>query len=414
MTWLTKVLIAVGLTLAPMAAAADYPSFQALVDATPDGETLFPPPGVYAGPVVVDRPINIYGGGAAIIDNSGVGTVMTLRASRSIIAGLVLRNSGSHHTTLDAALQVRSHFNTIKDLVIENCLFGIDLQQANNNIIRRNTIRSRDADIGLKGDAIRIWYSLFNKVEDNVIEDVRDGILIWYSRQNDVTGNRVEGSRYGLHFMYADNNVARDNAFHRNMVGIFSMFVTTIEISGNRIVESNGPSGIAIGLKQASDATIAGNTVIGNATGFYIDQSPETDDVPNVIRNNVVAYNGVGLNFLSDQIGTTITGNDFTGNFTPVAVSRDRAATGNDWNGNHWDSYEGFDRDRDGVGDAPFELYDYADRLWMDVPAARFFRGSPMLELLDFLERLAPFTAPVLILRDDQPRTKKINDRPTS
>jgi nitrous oxidase accessory protein len=35
---------------------------------------------------------------------------------------------------------------------------------------------------------------------------------------------------------------------------------------------------------------------------------------------------------------------------------------------------------------------------------ARFFRSSPVMELLDFLERLAPFSKPDLILRDKKPR----------
>ena len=34
----------------------------------------------------------------------------------------------------------------------------------------------------------------------------------------------------------------------------------------------------------------------------------------------------------------------------------------------------------------------------------RFFRNAPVLELLDFLERLAPFSTPDLILRDPAPR----------
>jgi nitrous oxidase accessory protein len=57
----------------------------------------------------------------------------------------------------------------------------------------------------------------------------------------------------------------------------------------------------------------------------------------------------------------------------------------------------------DGVGDRPYELYSYADRIWMDVPYAQFFKGSPVLEVLDFLERLAPFTDPDMILRDEKP-----------
>ncbi|MBI3886297.1 MAG: chloride channel protein [Opitutae bacterium] len=43
-------------------------------------------------------------------------------------------------------------------------------------------------------------------------------------------------------------------------------------------------------------------------------------------------------------------------------------------------------------------------RSWMELPVARFFRSSPVMELLDFLERLAPFSTPDLILRDEKPR----------
>ncbi|MBF0335138.1 MAG: nitrous oxide reductase family maturation protein NosD, partial [Alphaproteobacteria bacterium] len=70
--------------------------------------------------------------------------------------------------------------------------------------------------------------------------------------------------------------------------------------------------------------------------------------------------------------------------------------------------YEGFDRDRDGTGDTAFELFSYADRLWMDVPQASFFRTSPALEVIDFLERLAPFSPPLLLLRDEKPATRRV------
>jgi nitrous oxidase accessory protein len=39
----------------------------------------------------------------------------------------------------------------------------------------------------------------------------------------------------------------------------------------------------------------------------------------------------------------------------------------------------------------------------MDVPPAQFFKGSPILEVIDFLERLAPFTQPKMLLRDAKP-----------
>jgi len=96
-----------------------------------------------------------------------------------------------------------------------------------------------------------------------------------------------------------------------------------------------------------------------------------------------------------------------------VAVSGGKTASRNLWEGNFWDDYAGFDRDGDGVGDTPYQLYGYADRIWMDVPPAQFFKGSPLLEVLDFLERLAPFSEPDLTLEDPRPMmTAKLSGEP--
>jgi nitrous oxidase accessory protein len=43
----------------------------------------------------------------------------------------------------------------------------------------------------------------------------------------------------------------------------------------------------------------------------------------------------------------------------------------------------------------------------MERPHALFFKNAPLMEALDFLERLAPFSSPTLILRDAQPRFTK-------
>ncbi|MFN4148324.1 MAG: nitrous oxide reductase family maturation protein NosD, partial [Rhodocyclaceae bacterium] len=79
------------------------------------------------------------------------------------------------------------------------------------------------------------------------------------------------------------------------------------------------------------------------------------------------------------------------------------AGEANVWRGNRWDEYQGFDRDGDGIGDMPHEVWLFADRIWMENPMASFFRNAPVLELIDFLERLAPFAAPYRILSDPTP-----------
>jgi nitrous oxidase accessory protein len=40
----------------------------------------------------------------------------------------------------------------------------------------------------------------------------------------------------------------------------------------------------------------------------------------------------------------------------------------------------------------------------MDVPPARFFKATPLLEAVDFLEKLAPFSEPLLLMEDKSPR----------
>ena len=99
--------------------------------------------------------------------------------------------------------------------------------------------------------------------------------------------------------------------------------------------------------------------------------------------------------------------NVFEGNLTQVAYGGhgdNNNSPKNTWLGNYWDDYQGFDRDGDGFGDQKHELFSYSDQIWVELPIARFFRSSPVMELLDFLERLAPFSTPDLILRDEKPR----------
>ena len=95
-------------------------------------------------------------------------------------------------------------------------------------------------------------------------------------------------------------------------------------------------------------------------------------------------------------------------NLSQVVVSGGKTANRNVWNGNYWSDYQGFDENADGTGDSPYELYAYADRLWQDAPYAQFFKDSPMLEVLDFLERLAPFSKPQLLVRDMAPSQQQL------
>jgi nitrous oxidase accessory protein len=323
-------------------------------------------------------------------------------AGDSQLRDIRLTNSGGSHDTDDACLNVRRHRNTIERVVIDNCLFGIDLKQSDDNIVRNNRISSKPNELGARGDGLRLWYSNRNRIEGNQIIDSRD-MVAWYSNDNHYLNNLGRRSRYSIHFMFAARNIVEGNRFYDNAVGIYVMYSGGGAIRNNVISHATGATGMAIGFKEASDVTVEGNEIIYCGTGITSDLSPFEPDSTLIIRKNRIAFNGIGIRFVSDREGHVIEGNIFEGNMSNVSVDGAAGSMSNRWHGNYWDDYQGFDRDGDGTGDRPHEHYAYADQIWMEFPAARFFRNSPVMESLDFLERLAPFSNPVLILRDEKP-----------
>jgi nitrous oxidase accessory protein len=384
----------------------DIPWFQTLVDQTAPGSTLRPPPGEYAGPVLVDKPITIEGDGKVTIHGGGKGTVFVVETRGATLRGLNLRGSGDSHDSDDACLNVRGEHHLIENLDIADCLFGIDLKQSNHNTVRGNRIRSKPFELGLRGDGLRLWYSNHNLIERNEVIDSRD-MVAWYSNHNIYRENVGKRSRYSIHFMFANDNLVEGNAFHDNAVGIYLMYTARVHLRNNIISHATGAAGMAIGFKEASDSDIDNNEVIYCAVGVGSDLSPFEPETTIRFTNNRFAYNGIAIRFTSELGGNILSDNTFEGNLTDVIqVGRGKAAS-NEWRGNYFADYQGFDRNGDGIGDTPHELYAYADQIWIERPAAQFFKTAPVLELLDFLERLAPFSSPELQLKDDTPRFVK-------
>ncbi len=381
---------------------ADVPWFQLLVDEASPGSVLRPPPGLYAGPVLINKPLTIEGGGQVIIDGGGKGTVMVLEAEGVTLRDLQLQGSGDSHDSDDACLNVRGKYNLVEGLKIQDCLFGIDLKQADDNTLRRNVIRSKDRELGVRGDGLRLWYSNRNLIESNEVIDSRD-MVAWYSNKNVFRNNLGKRSRYSIHFMFANDNVVEGNHFYDNAVGVYFMYAEGGVARNNVISHATGATGMAFGFKESSNIDLENNEVVYCAVGVGSDLSPFQPDTTIRFKQNRFAFNGVALQFTSELGGNELTGNSFEGNLTDVVQSGRGKGDLNRWEGNYFDTYAGFDRDGDGIGDTPHEAYAHADQIWIELPAARFFKTSPVLELLDFLERLAPFSSPELQLRDAHP-----------
>ncbi|MDU8928526.1 nitrous oxide reductase family maturation protein NosD [Alisedimentitalea sp. MJ-SS2] len=374
-------------------------ALQDMINAAEDGAEIVPPAGVYSEQIVVDRPVVIDGRNGVVIDGVGQGTVVTLSATGATLKNLEIRNSGRLHNKVDAGMRIEGSFNVVRDVEIHNSLFGIDMTQASNNVLRRVYISSKDLPLEMRGDSIRIWYSDNNKLEDLTVEDARD-IVIWYSQGVEIRDSTIRRGRYGIHFMYAHDNLVEDNEISDCVVGVFMMYANDTTVQNNEILRSWGASGVGVGFKETSGAKILGNKIIGNASGVYLDPSPWDPDKTNLFEGNTIAYNGIGIEFHTEWKGNHFRNNSFASNFTQISVRGRGTAMKESWEGNFWDDYAGFDKNDDGQGDVPYEIYNYADRIWMEVPHASFFRGGLALAALDFVERLAPFSEPKLLVRE--------------
>ena len=382
--------------------------FQELVDKTPEGGVLMVPAGNYSGPVLVNKRIKIEGEGEVVIDGGDKGTVFVLDTNEAILRNLTITGSGESHDSDDACLNVRGHGNLIENINIADCLFGIDLKQSDHNIVRNNKVRSKNFELGVRGDGIRLWYSNDNLIENNLVTDTRD-MVAWYSHRNTYRGNEGRRSRYSIHFMFANDNIVEYNRFYDNSVGVYFMYMEGGVARGNIISHATGATGMGLGFKESSDILLEDNEIIYCAVGVGSDLSPFQPDTTIRFKNNRFAYNGIAVHLTSELGGNVLESNTFEGNLTDMFQAGRGRNEGpkNQWAGNYFDTYQGFDRDEDGYGDTPHEEYAYADRIWMEIPNARFFKTSPVLELLDFLERLAPFSSPDLQAKDDKPLYRK-------
>ncbi|KIM00080.1 Nitrous oxide reductase maturation protein NosD [Paramagnetospirillum magnetotacticum MS-1] len=380
----------------------DSSLLQALIDIAQPGQVISPPPGRYKSHLVVSKPIVLDGRNQVTLDGEGRGSVLWVKTSGATIRNLRFTNSGPNHSEQDAGIQVRGNDNVIEDNRMDDVLFGFSLEQSERNTVRRNVVEGKKVSLGRRGDGIKLWYSHHNLIEANQFINGRD-IVFWYSTHNRFVGNRQSGGRYGLHLMQAQYNIAENNYFFDNSTGISMMYDTGDELRNNVIAKAVGAQGVCISLKESSDVVIENNDILYCSQGISIDVAPYEPDSKNTIRANRIAYNDIGVAFLNDWKDNAFTGNLFSGNITEVAVYGGGSAKRNVWDGNRWEDYQGFDRDGDGVGDTPHRLFNYAGRVWMDKPNTRFFKGTPLLEVLDFLDRLAPFSEPVLMLEDKHP-----------
>ena len=376
------------------------------------GAEVLVPPGVYPGPIQIDRPMRLIARPGAILDAQGRGDVVRITAPDVTLRGFIIRATGDSVDRENAGVAVSAPRATIEDNRLEDVLFGIVIAGAPGSVVRGNSITGKDLDLGRRGDAIRLWQSAGTTVESNTVRHCRD-VVVWYSSGAVLRHNSVTGSRYGLHAMYTDRCTFEDNRLEGNSVGIFMMYSQDLEARRNLIVGNRGPSGFGVGLKDVDGALLEDNLIAGNRVGINLDTSPVRADLHHTHRGNIIGFNDVGIAFMPSVRNNHFHDNAFVENIESVAIMGGGAFEGQnsftvDGRGNYWSDYRGFDLDGDGVGDLPHRDEGLFENLMDREAKLRFFLYSPAQQAIDMAARSFPVVQPRPRLVDDRPLTRPV------
>lgn len=405
---LNSILALIGLLLTAGPAAAQLPigEIGKRIAAAKDGDTVRVEAGVYREHIRIDKPIHLIGSKGAIIDGGGSGDIVEISVPGVEFRGFVVRDTGIDLEKENCAIRVLAGQATIEDNTLNDVLFGIDLREAPNCIIRGNHIGGKLLDIARRGDGLRLWRADGTLIEGNTIHDGRDAIL-WYSKGITVRNNTSSRCRYGLHLMYSDEVTIEGNELSENSVGVYLMYSKIVHLTGNHLIRNRGPSGYGIGLKEVDQFTIDNNIITGNRVGLYIDGSPFTAAKPGVTSHNTFAYNDIGITFLPAVRGNQFRGNNFIDNIEQICVSGRGELTGNsfadDDRGNFWSDYVGYDQDHDGVGDFVHESQTLFESMLDKEPKLRLFLFSPAQQAIELVGRALPAIRPEPKFTDERP-----------
>lgn len=376
------------------------------IDKAAEHDTLKLSSGVYIGNIVINKAINIIADDKnVIIRGENKNSVISINSSNVKLFGLTIENSGQRPDLQDAAIKISKANNIeINSCTIKNSLYGIDASMLNKSKIINNKISSlNNLKNTLRGDAIRLFYSHNNLIENNTISEFRDNVFL-YSNNNSFINNNLKNGRYGLFVDNSSNAIIKKNIFKHNSVSLMVISAKNTKVMHNSILSSYGAAGFGIVVKGVSAFIFKNNEVKYNSKAIYIDAKHNETKIERFIENNEISYNNEAFNFHGAFKQNQIINNIILGNIDDVVKgTKGNISSENIVLNNYWDQYKGFDKNNDNIGDNSFKVYQGVAQLWHYNPKLKYFYASPVLTLLDFISKIAPFVEPTLILEDKKP-----------
>lgn len=376
-----------------------------------DGATIEVPPGLYRGPLTIERAVRLHGAGQAHLRGDGHTHTVAIRAADVVLDGFEISGSGLDLGRDHAAVHVTGARAVIVNNRIHDALHGIYVRQAERVRIESNVITGTrtieqaidslaaqgtpaegelcevDLNQNRRGNGVHVWNSSGHLIARNTIRDTRDGVYFSFVDRSEVRDNDIADVRYGLHYMYSDDNVFEDNLFRDSAAGAALMSSHGIVLRRNRFLASQGHRSYGVLLQTVEGSTLEENEISGNTIGVFFESGHG-----NRLIGNQIDRNHIGIHVSDSSDGNQFAANRFIGNLHTVETTGGNLTS--QWavngRGNYWDGAVAIDLDRNGIADVPHRELDLFGALRRDLPSIGLLSGSPAERLLRFVHtRLA-------------------------
>ena len=368
-----------------------------------DGDTLMVHGGWYKeGNIVIDKKIVFIGKGLPVLDGEKKHEVLSIKSDSVVVEGFKVIKSAYATITDPCGIKVyNSKYVVIQNNVLDDNFFGIYLQNSQNCTIKNNHLKAYGKDEQQLGNGIHCWKSNDILIIANTIDGHRDGIYFEFVYDSVIWRNiSVNNIRYGLHFMFSHSDTYITNVFRNNGAGVAVMYSKDVKMFNNTFEENWGDSAYGLLLKDISDSYIYGNTFAKNTSGIYMEGTSRVR-----VERNQFLKNGWAMKIQASCMDNEIYENNFIGNTFDTGTNGSLVL--NTFNANYWDKYEGYDLDKDGMGDVPYHPLSLFAVLTENTPSAMLLYRSFMITLLDKSEKVLPSITPDNFV-DNKPLMKSL------
>lgn len=362
------------------------------------GDTLLVSAGTYKeGNLVLEKSLTLIGENFPVLDGENKYEIITIHAQHVVIKGFRFVDTGTASINDLAAIKIlESKFVSILDNRFENAFFGIYFASSFDCLVENNQLTANAEAEHQIGNGIHMWKCQRMTVRNNRIKGQRDGIYFEFVTNSLITNNYSEGNvRYGLHFMFSNDDEYRDNTFINNGAGVAVMYTKGVKMIHNTFEHNWGSSSYGLLLKDIRDSFVLDNIFKENSIGIFMEGSSRIE-----FKNNEFVKNGYALRLQASCDDNLFEHNNFQQNTFDLVTNGSIVL--NTINGNYWDRYEGYDLNKDRIGDVPYRPVSLYGTVIERMPTAILLWRSFFVFLLDRAEKAIPVMTPEN-LKDELP-----------